>query len=83
MRLFLLLLIIFLVQSCDRRYYLGSISVEQHVWQLVKIDTFFRGGYRPSAIWYNLNTRLNYIDNYNEFPYPYSIGTRVFNFDRK
>jgi hypothetical protein len=84
MEILMLLLLNFLLVSCDRKYYNGSIAVEQHLWQLKKIDTFYRGDrYRPSAIWYNNFNRLSYVDNYNQFPYPYPIGTRLYNFDRK
>jgi len=84
MRILLLSLIIILLLSCDRKYYQGTIAVEQHIWQLKKIDTFYRGDrYRPSAMWYNPANRLSYVDNYNQFPYPYPVGTRLYNFDRK
>jgi hypothetical protein len=70
--------------SCDRKFYHGTIAVEQHSWQLKKIDTLFRiGRYKPSATWYNRHDRLYYVDNDNEFPYPYRIGTYIVNFDRK
>jgi len=81
---FLLLFVIFLVSSCDRKFYHGTIAVEQHSWQLKKIDTLFRiGRYKPSATWYNRHDGLYYIDNDHEFPYPYRIGTYIGNFDRK
>ena len=76
MRIFLLLLIIFLILSCDRLYYNGSIARSSIPWQLKQIDTFYaRGKFRPSATWYNRYNRLNYVDNDHEFPYPYTYGT--------
>lgn len=84
MTIFLLLVVIFLIQSCDGEFYKGSIAVEQHSWQLIQIDTFFaRGKFRPSAIWFNRFNRLNYVDYAHEFPYPYAVGTYISNFDRK
>ena len=84
MRTFFLLFIAGLLISCDRKFYDGMIAVEQHNWQLIKVDTFYRGqSFRPSAIWYSTASRLTYIDNFHEFPYPYSIGTYLANFDRK
>ncbi len=84
MKIFLLLFITFLILSCDRKFYNGSIAVERHLWQLKQIDTVYaRGKFRPSATWYNTNNRLNYLDNDHEFPYPYAIGTYLSNFDRK
>ena len=79
-----MLFIIFLVISCDRKFYHGSIAVERHLWQLERIDTFYaRGKYRPSAIWYNKHDKLTYIDNDHEFPYPFMVGSYLNNFDRK
>ncbi|HET9278263.1 MAG TPA: hypothetical protein VFN95_08740, partial [Flavitalea sp.] len=79
-----LLFTIILVQSCDRKFYNGLIAVEQYLWQLKVIDTVYSlGKPKPSAIWYNKRTRLYYVDNYNKFPYPYSVGTYISNFDRK
>ncbi len=83
MKVFLLSLVIFFLLSCDRRFYNDTIAVEQHSWQLIKVDTFFRGTFRPSAIWYDTVTRLSYVDNYHEFPYPYSVGTYLSNFNIK
>ena len=84
MKIFLLIFITFLMQSCDRKFYRGSIAVEMHLWQLKKIDTIYtRGKCRPSATWYNKHDRQNYVDNDHEFPYPYAIGTYFSNFDRK
>jgi len=80
----LLLFITLLMLSCDRKFYHGTIAVEQHLWQLKKIDTLYRiGKYRPSATWYSRHDKLYYIDNYHEFPYPYVIGSYYSNFDRK
>lgn len=76
--------ILFAIQSCDRKKYNGRIAVERHVWQLKRIDTLFRlGKCKPSATWYNRDTRLYYIDNDSQYPYPYAIGAYVANFDRK
>ena len=83
MEILMLLLLIFLIVSCNRQYFNGNIAVERHLWQLKKIDTFFREKYRPSATWYDVYNGLKYEDNYHEFPYPYPIGTRIYNFDRK
>lgn len=78
------LLVIFLVVACDRKLYSGSIVVGRHVWKLERIDTFSREGkYRPRAIWYNTHDRLTYVDFEHEFPYPYSIGAQIYNFDKK
>ena len=83
MKLLLLLLVIFIIESCSRKFYYGVIAVEQHLWELKKIDTFYRERYRPSAMWYNRDNRLAYVDNDQEFPYPFLIGAQVYNFDRK
>jgi hypothetical protein len=84
MKTLLLILFTFFLLSCDRHFYGDSIAVEQHPWQLLKIDTFYaRGKYRPSAVWYNRFDRLCYIDVDHEFPYPYTVGDYIFNFDRK
>ena len=84
MKILLLLVITFPILSCDRKFYHGSIVVERHVWELKRIDTFFfKGKFRPSAVWYNRHNRLNYVDSNHEFPYPYVIGARILNFDRK
>ncbi len=80
----LVLISIILMQSCDRKFYNGLIAVEQHLWQLQAIDTVYSYGKRkPSAIWYNKHNRLYYVDNYKQFPYPYTVGTYLCNFDRK
>jgi hypothetical protein len=84
MKIFALLFIIFLMLSCDRHFYNGDIAVEQHPWQLKRIDTFYaRGKHRPSALWYNRFNRVYYVDNDHEFPYPYNVGDEIFNFDTK
>ena len=84
MKTLLLLFIVFLMLSCGRSHYKGRIQVEQHSWQLKRIDTFFRAGtYKPSATWYNMHNGLYYLDNDHEFPYPYLVGTYQSNFDRK
>lgn len=84
MAIFLLLSITFLILSCDRKFYKGTIAVERHLWQLKQIDTFYaRGKFRPLATWHNRHDRLNYVDKDHEFPYPYIIGTFLSNFDRK
>jgi hypothetical protein len=84
MKIFTLLFIIFLMLSCDRHFYDGNVAVEQHPWQLKQIDTnYARGKYRPSAIWYNSFDRSYYVDNNHEFPYPFTVGDYIFNFDRK
>ena len=84
MKLFSLLVITFLAVSCDRSYYVGGIAVEKHLWELKKIDTLYRVGKNiPSALWYNSYNGLYYSDIFSEFPYPYSIGMRLYNFDKK
>jgi hypothetical protein len=83
-KILIALVIIFLLQSCDSKFYRGNIVVEPHVWELKRIDTFyFKGISRPSAVWYNRHDRLDYVDTNHEFPYPYGIGARIMNFDRK
>ena len=79
-----LLLVIFLVVACDRKFHSGGIVVARHLWKLERVDTFFRDKkYRPRALWYNKDNRLTYVDFEQQFPYPYSIGTQIYNFDRK
>jgi len=70
--------------SCDRHFYNGNVAVQQHAWQLKQIDTLYAGGkYKPSARWYNRFDRVYYVDNDHEFPYPFTVGDYIFNFDRK
>lgn len=83
-KLFLLLLVSPLIVSCDRQFYQGSIAVERHIWELQVIDTiYFQGKPKASGTWYNKHNRLYYVEHYDQFPYPYSIGSVIYNFDRK
>jgi hypothetical protein len=78
------LIAIFLVVACDRKFHGGSIVVGRHIWRLERVDTFFRESkYRPRAVWYNTHDRLRYVDFQHEFPYPHSIGAKIYNFDKK
>jgi len=84
MKIFVLIFILLLLMSCDRHFYNGNVAVEAHPWVLIKIDTFyFQGRYKPSATWYNKHDRLDYVYNSHDFPYPFDVGDKIFNFDRR